>query len=264
MNNWLKAVSAALVIMSVAFPASNRSFASESEILKALESGAIKEGSQLALPGNEAPSFVADDNSNLLLNITKEQQKYISDRAFLLMAAKWPFNIMFVCWEDADPQQFALRTLVKDAVTETWDDNSALKIVGWGTCQPNTSGVRIKVEDSGPHVKFLGKDLDGVPSGMVLNFTFKNWSQSCQDTIDYCVRTIAVHEFGHAIGFAHEQNRPDTPGECATLAQGTDGDTLLSPWDPNSVMNYCNEKYNNDGNLSEFDIKGVQFVYGAP
>jgi hypothetical protein len=264
MTNLARIFAAALVSFLAVVLAVGLSGASESEILKTLGSSNSKEGSQLALPGNEAPVLGATDDSNLLLNITKEQQRDISDRAFPLMAAKWPFNIMFVCWENSEPEQFALRTLVKDAVTETWDNNSGLKILGWGTCQPNTSGVRIKVEDSGPHVKFLGKYLDGVPNGMVLNFTFQNWSESCQETIEYCVRTIAVHEFGHAIGFAHEQNRPDTPGECATLKQGTDGDTLLSPWDPNSVMNYCNEKYNNDGNLSEFDIKAVQFVYGAP
>jgi Astacin (Peptidase family M12A) len=235
--------------------------ASESEILKALGSGAIKENSKLALPGNQV--LALGDGDSLLLNITKAQEKSISERAFPKMAAKWPFNLVFVCWENPTPADYDLRMLVKDAVTETWDANSAIKFLGWGACEPATTGVRIRIEDSGPHVKFLGKDVDAVPDGMVLNFTFKNWSPICQEKINYCVRTIAVHEFGHAIGFAHEQNRPDTPGECQE-AQGTDGDTMLSPWDPHSVMNYCNEKYNNDGLLSEFDIKGVQYVYGAP
>jgi Astacin (Peptidase family M12A) len=236
--------------------------ASESEILKALGSGVIKEGSKLALPGSQAPAL-GGSSDNLLLDITKAQEKAISDRAFPLMEAKWPFNLVFVCWENPAPEDYDLRVMVKEAVTETWDANSAIKFLGWGACEPATTGVRIRIEDSGPHVKFLGKYVDSVPAGMVLNFTFKNWSPVCQSKIEYCVRTIAVHEFGHAIGFAHEQNRPDTPGECQE-AQGTDGDTMLSPWDPHSVMNYCNEKYNNDGLLSEFDIKGVQFVYGAP
>ena len=81
---------------------------------------------------------------------------------------------------------------------------------------------------------------------------------------DYCIKAIAVHEFGHAIGFAHEQNRPDTPGECQQPKQGENGDLLLTPYDPNSVMNYCNQKYNNDGKLSPLDIGAVQKLYGKP
>lgn len=179
----------------------------------------------------------------------------------MLRSSVWPSTSISVCWENPGAWG-AEREWVRDAVERSWSAVSAVRFSGWGSCAWSSGGVRIFIADEGPHTKGLGTQMNGRVNGMVLNFTFSNWNPSCQSQREFCIRSIAVHEFGRAIGLAHEQNRPDTPSWC-DQEQGTNGDSVIGAWELNSVMNYCNPAWNGDGQLSQMDILAVQSLYGS-
>lgn len=187
------------------------------------------------------------------------------EQVYARKTALWRNNEITISWDNPTPENQHGRDLVKKAIEDTWEKYSVLKFTGWGaTSASSNADIHIYIEDDGPHTKGLGMELKNKPQGMVLNFTFKNWSPSCQQDVDFCIQAIAVHEFGHAIGFAHEQNRADCSfPNCFNKEQGSNGDWFVTACDLQSIMNYCNPKWNNNGFLSALDIQGVQFLYGA-
>lgn len=161
-----------------------------------------------------------------------------------------------VCWEN--PQGFSAETAwVREAISQTWESSANIKFLGWNQCSSTSKGIRILIKDGHPHTKGLGTDIDGMRNGMELNFTFNNFA--CYQGREQCVKFIAVHEFGHALGLAHEQDRSDCL--CGEETVGGGG-WYVTECDLNSVMNYCNPRWNNYGKLSELDKKGIQAVYG--
>ena len=204
-----------------------------------------------------------------------ESTQKSQDELYILTSQLWNTNpstktVIPVCWDDVSAATATERGWVRDQVTNTWSFAANVEFTGWGHCAtpPDPSGsVHIYVADVGPNATHLGKAL-GVATltqsnRVTFNFTFQNWSTGCQATKEYCIRNIAAHEFGHVLGFSHEQNRPDKPASCTSAAQGQNGDTTFGAWDLESIMDYCNPQWNNDGLLSGTDIAGSQYYYGV-
>jgi hypothetical protein len=198
-------------------------------------------------------------------------------QGYPLSTVIWPSGRPIgVCWvlNDVDFARFSKEIgWVRDAIEGSWVANSGVSFSGWQQCTDSKDyyGIRVGVDDVNPAVWAYGSALNDLRAGpkqdrgMVLNFELKNWYMwSDKSTDPDTIRTSAVHEFGHALGFAHEQNRPDTPDTCHDAPQFINGDTLFGAWDLESVMNYCNPHWNNDGKLSATDIEMVQRFYGKP
>ena len=186
------------------------------------------------------------------------------DRANVLRSSVWQTTTIEVHWENPQAASEQERNWVRQAVTDTWERHSQLRFVGWDAADSNSRGIRIRISDEGPHCKRLGGYLNGMVDGMVLNFNFQNWCPDCGADREGSIKKIAAHEFGHAIGFAHEQNRDDAPDWCQRERQGSNGDWYITIYDPQSIMNYCNPDWNNNGLLSDMDKLAVQTLYGAP
>ena len=190
-----------------------------------------------------------------------EQISTKEDSLYYVSAKLWSNRDISVCW--ATPNFDEEKELVEKTMKgqRSWEAVGAINFVGWGPC---SGGEDIRITAGNiMGVSYLGTSNSFAE--MILDFrsgveTLYSRCASNGLTRNECIKTVAIHEFGHAIGYAHEHNRPDTDTTaCTSAPQGTDGDMTYGAFDVDSIMAYCNFTTE----LSPTDVAGTARLYGA-
>jgi hypothetical protein len=167
---------------------------------------------------------------------------------------------------------------VQDALAAGWQGAANLVFTGWGECASNNSADYVNGK-LGPTIMVLFDNANSSGAWASAGYQSGGWTTVDLDPMDTeaIFKGSVLHEFGHALGFAHEVDRPDNPtiaGGANPCARDTGslGVYLTPVFDPQSIMSFsypCNGDSTNgvqnaagDWVLSRLDIAGVQYAYG--
>lgn len=238
---------------------------------------------------------------------TEDVETRTSNLYFL--GTTWPSGNVQVCYDATDGNQPRLLGRARTLLADTWSQASNISFTGWGACNylPTTTsrsfvalhfitGGRGNTSSLGPvpatgvapsRCGAIGPCFTPGVNNVYLIFddaSNPNFEQKI--SADDLFRNVVIHEFGHVLGYAHEQERPDnwngdTAIFCPNVQDGIkarpggtyetsffDAPQSSDPSAPNpgSIMSYCSSNpldiTLHPSNLSRGDVLGVRKSYG--
>jgi len=238
---------------------------------------------------------------NVLLVLLIADVSHTSVAGFIDRDFRWDSaSTIPVCFDNPTTENLAGRQMIEYIVKNSWEKVANINFDFKTTsCGSTTKGVLIKITDTVKMVCGTRRPKDPGRPGtctywnpntkkaeyarVQLNFTFKNFkgvmAPVAVDTalrrkqINRMIFHYTIHEFGHALGFKHEDDR--VAGKDSAKAgpcQDDDGDLEMngmpvSYYDIHSVMHYlCNHAGNWPNGppvtLSCGDMSTVRWMYG--